>query len=228
MAISNDKVKGGHGLVGGDPEIRARTRKVEEVAHPWFWRPLESKADAESLYGFCAEGPLAVELGFGRGYFLGQFSLLHPEWQCLGVEVKRKLCRIALDRFDRWGVTRGRILLGDARALLPRFLPPRSVDLFFILFPDPWWKKKHHKRRVLDAEHLAAFLPVLSQGARIIVRSDVPMVLDLAREALHAIGGSPEELSDLVLPQTDRERVCDRIGIPYDQVVYRFSFEARS
>ena len=213
------------GLVGGAPDLRAKARQVKEVSHPFFWCPLESADHAAALHAFTGPGPLAVEIGFGRGYFLGRFAQLHSDWNCLGLEVKRKLIREALVRLDRWGVESARLLLGDARALLPRFLPPASIEALFILFPDPWWKKKHHKRRLLDASGLAPFVPLLKDGALVVVRSDVPLVLDLARAALPAIGCKPLDGPGLELPQTDRERVCDRIGIPSQELCYRFSSE---
>ena len=214
---------GAKGLVGGHPGIRARTRRCSEVEHASFWSPLESSEHASALRDFSRCGPLAVEVGFGRGLFLGRFALQHSDWRCLGIEVKRKLVREALDRFDKWGVGNARLLLGDARALLPPFLEPGSIDALFILFPDPWWKKKHHKRRLLDATGLAPLAPLLKEGALVVVRSDVPVVLDLALEALPAIGCKQVDGPGLELPVTDRERVCDRIGIPSQELCFRFS-----
>ncbi len=210
------------GLVGGHPEIRAKTRRCVEVEHSSFWTPLESDSHATALRQFSAPGPLAVEIGFGRGLFLGRFAMQHCDWHCLGVEVKRKLVREALVRFDKWGVVNARLLLGDARALLPPFLEKGSIDALFILFPDPWWKKKHHKRRLLDAVGLAPLVPLLKDNALVVVRSDVPVVLDLARIALPAIGCELTDGPGLELPVTDRERVCDRIGIPSQELCYRF------
>jgi len=211
------------GLVGGHPEMRAKTRRCDEIEHPLFWSPLDSPVDASALRQFSKDGPLAVEVGFGRGYFLGQFALLNRDWKCLGIEVKRKLVREALTRLDGWNVSSTRLLLGDARALLPPYLAPRSIDALFILFPDPWWKKKHHKRRLLGSVGLAPFAPLLKEGALVVVRSDVPLVLDLAREALPSIGCSPVAGPGLELPRTDRERVCDKIGIPSEELCYRYT-----
>jgi tRNA (guanine-N7-)-methyltransferase len=213
------------GLVGGHPEMRLKNRRCSEIEHPYFLDPLDSPAHAEALREFSKSSPLAVEVGFGRGYFLGQFALLNPEWKCLGIEVKRKLIREALSRLENWGVESTRLLLGDARPLLPPFLGKCSVDALFILFPDPWWKKKHHKRRLLSEVGLAPFMPLLKKGALVIVRSDVPLVLDLAREVLPALGCDMIDGPGLELPPTDRERVCDRIGIPSEELCFRFDGE---
>jgi tRNA (guanine-N7-)-methyltransferase len=215
------------GLVGGKPEMRVATRKVEEIEHTFFLRPLENDAHARGMSELATEGPLAVEIGFGRGYFLVHLAQRYPEWRFLGFEVKRKLCREALARIEKLGVENARILLGDARSLLLTFVPPKSIHALFILFPDPWWKKKHHKRRLLDPETLQALAPLLAPGALIVVRSDVPMVMDLARKAVPSLGRVvPVEDPGMELPQTDRERVCDRIGIPYEQLCFRLEGEA--
>jgi tRNA (guanine-N7-)-methyltransferase len=213
------------GLVGGHPEMRLKHRRCDEIAHRHFLSPLDSTDHAEALTEFSKSTPLAVEVGFGRGYFLGQFALLNPGWKCLGIEVKRKLVREGLARLEKWDIESTRLLLGDARALLPPFLPKQSIDAFFILFPDPWWKKKHHKRRLLSEVGLAPFVPLLKAGALVVVRSDVPLVLDLARDVLPAIGCHSIDGPGLELPPTDRERVCDRIGIPSEELCFRFGGE---
>jgi tRNA (guanine-N7-)-methyltransferase len=180
------------------------------------------QAHETALAGFLSEAPVAMEIGFGKGLFLVGLARAYPEWHVVGLEVKRKLVMAALGRIEKAGVTNARILLGDARELLPRYVRPASLEALFLLFPDPWWKKKHYKRRMLSCEQLAEFAGRLRPGGLFLVRSDVPMVLDLTREAaadvplLETVPSAGMEL-----PITDRERRYLAQGVPYGEICFR-------
>jgi len=209
------------GLVGGDPVMRARRRRVPAIEHALFLNPIDFDEDARRVARFVWGHPVAVEIGFGKGGFLTEFSRMNPGTHVVGFEVRRRYCFEALARLEGAGVDNARILLGDGRSLMARFFPPCSIDILFILFPDPWWKKKHHKRRVLNAEFFRAAIHLLRPGARVVVRSDVPMVIELGRQALCEAGGFAElDHPGTDLPLTDRESVCRELGIECGQVVF--------
>lgn len=212
------------GLVGGTPEYRLARGRPIQIDHPLFLDPGDREGGREALVRFLSDRPLWVEVGFGKGGFLAQLGLANPGARLLGFEVRSKYVRIALKRLERTGVENVRLVLGDARWAMPAFLPTNSVDAFFLMFPDPWWKKKHHKKRFLDQENLEMLKGLLADSALLVVRSDVPLVLELAREVL---APDPDfEMIDapgIALPLTDRERVCKEIGTPVEQAVYRFT-----
>jgi tRNA (guanine-N7-)-methyltransferase len=212
------------GLIGGSPSMRAHRRRVLPVEHPLFLSPLDDDDHARQLVEFMSSSqPVAVEIGFGKGLFLVSFAAAHPDWRFIGLEVKSQLCRIALSRLDKQSLANARVILADARYLLPRFVPGATIDALFILFPDPWWKKRHHKRRILDTVTLAPLLPLLKDGALLTVRSDVPAVLDLASEVIAELGCF-QVITDpgMELPRTDRERRYDGTGVPHEQMCFRY------
>lgn len=224
MAAQEAKRGGQRGLVGGDPSIKAGLDKGAIIEHPLFLDVLRHEDDCAALSQFlsAAQGNF-LEIGFGRGRFLAEFARMNPESHVLGVEVRKGLCFSGLQRLDKAGLKNGRVLLGDVRALFGTVIPVGAFDGVFVLFPDPWWKKKHHKKRLLDVGFLRELMPVLRPGATILVRSDVPMVIELALEAM---GQVPEmvrlESAPYPTPQTDRERVCVTLGTPIDEVWYRY------
>lgn len=208
------------GLVGGSQEMRSQAGKNRGIEHPLVLDPIAQTSDEAALDRFIDEGPVLVEIGFGKGRFLVDLATGRPEHRLVGIEVRRKYCMITLNRLDRSGADNCRVIQGDARSLLSRFFPPESIDAMFILFPDPWWKKKHHKKRVLEEAFLPELAPLLKPGGLFLVRSDVPMVIELARELFNKLDGfSPMEPDD-GLPKSDRELSCERIGIPIEQVCY--------
>lgn len=210
-------------LLGGAPETRVLHRRRPDIEHAKFLNPVALPLDVEALRRFQARGKLAVEVGFGKGRFLSEFAGMHPDWRMLGFEVRRKLCLCALERLDVGGLDNGRVLLGDARFLLPRHIDEGRISAVFVLFPDPWWKKKHHRRRLLDAAFLRLLQPLLAKEALFVVRSDVPMVMDLASRAFAEAGRfTAQEGAGMELPETAREVVCRRAGIPVHEQCYRF------
>ncbi len=224
MAGEEGKRSRQRGLVGGDPGIKAQVDKGVSIEHPLFLDVMRVDADRGLLDGFLARsGPVFLEIGFGRGRFLTELAKMYPDSRMVGVEVRKGLCFSALQRLQKAELQNARVLLGDVRALFGTTLPERSFDGVFVMFPDPWWKKKHHKKRLLDETFLQELLPLLRPGATVLVRSDVPLVMELAGQAMASV----PELHCLVeapypTPETDRERVCRSLGTPIHEVWYRF------
>jgi len=210
------------GLVGGTTELRTKFSRFPEIRHRFFLSPLSYESDCRNLERFLRRERIAVEVGFGKGSFLANLADMNPDIGVVGLEVRRKFCVSALERLDRFGAENARILLGDVRDLLPRFLGPSSIDMLFILFPDPWWKKKHHRRRIWDSRFISMATPFLRPGGLVVVRSDVPLVLDVAGEAMDSHEAFERvDSPGFELPETDRERVCTAIGIPFSELCFR-------
>jgi len=110
---------------------------------------------------FANDGPVEVEIGIGKGRFLLAAAELRPEVNHLGVEWANKYLRIAEHRAGKRGLTNVRFVRIDARELVTHGIPSSSVTAYYVFYPDPWPKKRHHKRRFLQAanvEHLARTL----------------------------------------------------------------------
>jgi tRNA (guanine-N7-)-methyltransferase len=122
------------------------------------------------LFGRTA--PVDVEIGSGKGKFLLELAAARPERDVLAVERSAKYHRLCCERAARRGIGNVRLLRTTAEDLLYRLLDPRSVATFFILFPDPWPKKRHHKRRLVKPETVAALHRALAPGGRLLVKTD--------------------------------------------------------
>jgi tRNA (guanine-N7-)-methyltransferase len=125
------------------------------------------------------EGPLELDVGFGRGLSLFERAAAVPGRRLLGLEVRAKwVCQVE-SRRRREGLASMRVLLADARDLLGRSGPDGTVARVFVHFPDPWWKKRHRKRRVVDAQFVAQVARLLEPGGDLYVQTDVPERADL-------------------------------------------------
>ncbi|HJP29045.1 MAG TPA: tRNA (guanosine(46)-N7)-methyltransferase TrmB [Candidatus Latescibacteria bacterium] len=121
---------------------------------------------------FDSDHPLEVELGFGKGRLLLDAAQRRQEHNFIGVEVAGKYLRLAHDRARRRQLTNLRFVHGDAREFVEFFLPADSVRAMHVYFPDPWPKKKHHKRRLLDADFIDQTLRVLEPAGRLWIATD--------------------------------------------------------
>ena len=99
---------------------------------------------------FQRRAPRALEIGFGAGEALLAFAHEHREYDCLGIEVHPPGVGHLLLGVEREQLTNVRVIAHDAVEVLAQALPPQSIDLIHIFFPDPWPKKRHHKRRLIQ------------------------------------------------------------------------------
>jgi len=116
--------------------------------------------------------PLEIELGVGKGRFLLEWAAGHPDVGLLGVERARSYAVLAAARAARRGLANVRLLHTTAEDLLFRCLAAGSVDAFHVYFPDPWPKKRHHKRRFFRPDNVARLAEVLRPGGLLRVKTD--------------------------------------------------------
>ncbi|MBN2315833.1 MAG: tRNA (guanosine(46)-N7)-methyltransferase TrmB [Sedimentisphaerales bacterium] len=121
---------------------------------------------------FGRHGPVHIEIGSGKGTFLLHQAKAQPSDNFLGIEWANRYYRYAVDRIGRWGLTNVRILRTDAAAFIAESITDSSIDCFHIYFPDPWPKKRHHKRRFLGPANLAHLIRCLKTGGQIRVATD--------------------------------------------------------
>ena len=100
---------------------------------------------------FGRPGPLLVEIGFGMGDALAAFAKVHEDWNCLGIEVYRPGIGALMLACEREEIGNVRIVEAEAMTVLRRH-PPACMNRIHVFFPDPWPKKRHHKRRLVNAE----------------------------------------------------------------------------
>lgn len=136
----------------------------------------------------CTESPrpLEVEIGSGKGLFLFNESAARPDTDFLGVEISKKYCRFAAYRLAKAGRTNARMIRGDGMALLRDMLPPASVAAVHIYFPDPWWKARHRRRRVVQDDTIPLIARVLVPGGRFHFWTDVEEYFQAGCDAIAA------------------------------------------
>ncbi|MBX7072152.1 MAG: tRNA (guanosine(46)-N7)-methyltransferase TrmB [Pirellulales bacterium] len=112
---------------------------LDAVSTPW-----------QQLALFAREAPLEVEVGSGKGLFLASAAAQTPERNFLGIEIGRKYAEAAAARLARARAENAAMLCGDGLRLFREWLPGESLAAVHVYFPDPWWKKRHKKRRVMN------------------------------------------------------------------------------
>ncbi len=123
----------------------------------------DASLDPASLFG--NDRPTWMEIGFGNGETLATLAAAHPERGYLGVEVHGPGVGQLMLRLEREGLENLRVLRQDAVALLRDRIPPGSLAGVLLLFPDPWPKNKHHKRRILQPGFVSLVARALGPGA---------------------------------------------------------------
>ena len=115
-----------------------------------------------------------VEIGSGKGTFLVHEAKAQSDIDFLGIEWARKYYRHGADRVGRWGLKNVRIIRADAVTFLTEHILPGSVDCLHIYFPDPWPKKRHHKRRLIQQGNMGVLTRCLKPGGEIRIATDHP------------------------------------------------------
>lgn len=133
-------------------------------------RPPEGPLDLETLLP--GSGEIEIEVGFGHGLFLFERGAVRPDVRIVGLEVKKKWSVLVAERAARRGLTNVTVWGADARHVLPR-VPEASVTRVFMHFPDPWWKRKHEKRRLTGDTLLDEIARVLRPQGELFVQTDV-------------------------------------------------------
>jgi len=131
---------------------------------------LDGKIDFVRIFG--RPCPVHIEIGIGKAAFLLNEARAHLEVNFLGIEWASRYYRYAVDRIGRWGLTNVRIIRTDAAAFLANSIPDNSVECFHIYFPDPWPKRRHHKRRFLCPANLEHLLRALKTGGQLKIATD--------------------------------------------------------
>ena len=126
-----------------------------------------------------------LEIGFGGGEHLAEQAARHPQALLLGAEPFLNGAASALRHISERRLSNVRLHVGDARDLLSR-LPDASLSRVFILFPDPWPKARHHKRRLIQADSVAELVRPLRPGGRLRFATDWAHYADWALERLRA------------------------------------------
>ncbi|WOD38382.1 tRNA (guanosine(46)-N7)-methyltransferase TrmB [Nodosilinea sp. E11] len=192
-----------------------------------YQAPVETPA-WETLFAN-PQQPLHIDIGCGKGVFALHMAQLQPEWNFLGLEIRRPVVESAQKRQQESGLSNLHFMYCNVnislRALLESWGDPNPLQQVSIQFPDPWFKKRHQKRRVLQPELVATLAEFLPSGGRVVVQSDVEAVAidmcDRIAENPHFLRSSSDWLPTSPFPaQTDRERVTLEQGLPVHRAIF--------
>ena len=147
--------------------------EFEQLPRPW---------SAAALFGRIA--PLEIEVGSGKGLFLRNAARSQPDVDFLGIEIADKYARFAAAGLAKAGLPNGRVVSGDALRIFAELIPDNSLAAVHVYFPDPWWKKRHRKRRVMNETFLRARRADAPAGRRV-------ALLDRRRGVFPGDAGTP-------------------------------------
>lgn len=179
----------------------------------WEANPDRLPLDIDALFG---GRELWLEVGFGGGEHLVHQAAANPDLGLIGCEPYINGVAMLLAKIRDAGVDNLRVHPGDARDLFD-VLPEASLSRVFLLYPDPWPKKRHHRRRFVTQEHLEPLARVMTPGAILRVATDIP---DYVRQTLQEV---PKAGFDWLAegPRDWREPWGDWLSTRYEQKALR-------
>lgn len=143
---------------------RAQSRALSDQWEDYGLDPCRGRLDWNRVFG--RRAPVTCEIGFGDGRSLAEMAAAAPERDFVGVEVYRPGVGALLLRLKEQGTGNVRVCMMDAVQFLRDCVAPGSLDGLLIFFPDPWPKKRHHKRRLIQADFVATAAARLGPGGR--------------------------------------------------------------
>ena len=165
--------------------ITEAQQRALQLLWPKYGIPFEpAPLDLEAAFGRAA--PITLEIGFGNGDNLAALAAVHPERNYLGVEVHRPGVGRLLLSLEERGLSNARVICHDAVEVLTQQVAPHTLDEVLILFPDPWPKKRHHKRRLVQAPFVELVTDRLRVGGVVRFASDWQPYADAVLELLNA------------------------------------------
>jgi len=177
---------------------------------------------------FARRAPRMLEIGFGAGEALLAFAQAHPEMDCLGIEVHRPGVGHLLLGLESAGLTNVRVIDRDAVEVLGDEIPSGSIALVHIFFPDPWHKKRHHKRRLIQPPFAALLARIMMSGGTLRLATDwehyalqMRDVLDATPEFENVAGAAGFMPRPEVRPLTRFEKRGQRLGHEVWDLEYR-------
>jgi len=170
-----------------------QARALAEIG-PQFMLPYQPAVlDFDAVFGRAAPishpAPRILEIGFGMGEGLAGIAAAHPENDYLGVEVHTPGVGALLKQVGERGLTNVRVIQHDAVEVLTHMLAPASLAGIHIFFPDPWHKKRHHKRRLIQPPLVSLLASRLAPGGYIHLATDWQ---DYAEQMLAVLSAEPQ------------------------------------
>ncbi|MBI2311816.1 MAG: tRNA (guanosine(46)-N7)-methyltransferase TrmB [Betaproteobacteria bacterium] len=167
--------------------VSSAQKRAYDALLPRYGIPFsDHPLDLQALFG--RNAPKILEIGFGMGETTARIAAENPANDYLGIEVHTPGVGALLKRIEERDLTNLRVIQHDAVAVLSRMIVPVSLDAVHIFFPDPWPKKRHHKRRLMQPAFVALLADRLKPGGHLHVATDWQ---DYARHILAVLSAEP-------------------------------------
>jgi tRNA (guanine-N7-)-methyltransferase len=196
----------------GRRALRKIDPSLDLTGHLKTFEQLPRPCTAETLFGPAA--PLEVEIGSGKGLFLRNAAAARPEVDFLGIEVAHKYAEFAAAALVKAGLKNAIMVNGDGLRVFQELIPDNSLAAVHVYFPDPWWKKRHRRRRVMRESFLHDIERTLRPGGSLHFWTDVE---EYFQTSLELLGTHTTLLGPLPVPETPAEH----------DMAYRTHFERR-
>lgn len=165
---------------------KGQQRAIDELGPQFMLGPGSQPLDLDSLFG--RQAPHYLEIGFGDGKSLASMAAANPDIDFIGVEVHRPGVGSLLLEVEHNSLTNVRVICADVVEVLKSMLPEHSLDRVMIFFPDPWHKKRHHKRRLVQPDFVAMLRKKLKPDGVIHMATDWE---DYAMHMLSVMNSAP-------------------------------------
>ena len=179
---------------------------------------------------FGNDRPIELEIGTGKGGFLLQQARAHEDRNYLGIEWANKYFKLAADRMARWGVGNVRMIRCDAKLFVQRYLPSASICALHVHHPDPWPKRRHHRRRLFDEAFVEAAAKALADGGTLDVQTDHAEYFEQIQSVLRAHPGLEETLFARQNQDECDDVIATNFQIKYEREgreIYRLTYRRR-
>jgi tRNA (guanine-N7-)-methyltransferase len=203
----------------------AQKRALDNFSEKYFIPTDKQQLDFENLFGRKAR--TVLEIGFGDGRSLVLMAAAEPNTNFLGIEVHRPGVGNLLQELVRNSINNVRICNFDALELIKNQIADSSLDAVHLFFPDPWPKKRHHKRRIVNQDFLAEIARILKAGGLIHMATDwqdyaEQMMLELNRHKMfrNTIGDKQFAEKPASRPETKFERRGLKLGHKVRDLVF--------
>lgn len=200
----------------------AQRRAIKDLWPQYGISPAQSAVTSQHLFG--RDTPFIVEIGFGMGHALLDSAIAHPNVSFLGIEVYRPGVGALLLNIEKHQLNNIKLISDDAIDVLENTLSNSSIDCLQLFFPDPWPKKRHHKRRIAQPSFVSLVRDKLKPGGIL------HMVTDWEDYAEHMQAlmssetgwevGSPDDLL-IPRPKTKYEQRGERLGHAIWEGIYK-------
>lgn len=183
-----------------------KLNEARRMKHPHGWsreiRPLHDPGTFISTEVISAD-PLYLEIGCGHGNYMEKIASEEPEGHFIGVENVHLFAVTAAERVQKAGLSNVLIVNQDANALLQEVFPEESLSKIYIMYPDPWPKNRHEKRRLIKEDTVEYYHSRLKPGGMIDIWTDAPKWVELSSPFLEELPGemTKEEVSDEISKQ---------------------------